>query len=105
VKLTLTTLAGETRTVVATAADKVAWEAWARRQGLPMSPRVDGAGTDHATVDTSTFPLDTYHLYLAWRADTRGDDDRPPFATWLDDKESVMPGEAPDPTQPAPLPA
>lgn len=104
-RLTILTLTGDRRTVNASAADRVAWESWARKQHLPMSPKVDGAGTSSATVDTSTFPIDTYHLYLAWRADTRGQDPRPPFAEWLEDLESVTPEVAADPTQPAPSPA
>jgi hypothetical protein len=100
-RLAITTLDGATRTVRVTAADRVAWEAWARRQGLPLTPRVTNAGTDHAAVDVEGFPLDTYHLFLAWKADTRDADPRPPFAGWLDDKDSVVPLEDPaaDPTR------
>lgn len=108
-KLRILTLEGATRDVVASAADRVAWEAWARRNNLPLQPAVTDAGTPDAAVDVSGFPLDTYHLYLAWRADTRGADPRPGFPDWLDDLEQVTPlpaTEAPaDPTLPGPGPA
>lgn len=107
-RLAVTTLAGDTREVRATAADRVAWEGWARRNSLPLQPAVHGAGTADATVDVSGFPLDTYHCYLAYRADTRHADPRPGFAQWLDDLEQVTPvaeDRPADPTRPGPGPA
>jgi len=90
VKLEVTTLAGETRTVTVGLADKVAWEAYARKAGFPLTPRVTNAGTDRQDVDVSVFPIDTWHAYLAWSGDTRSLAKRPTFADWLEDIESIV---------------
>lgn len=107
-RLDIVTLAGDRRTVAAGATERVGWEAYARRAGLPLTPRIiAGTNGKKPRVDVETFPLDTYHLYMAYLADTRTDTPRPTFPDWLDDKDQVLPsaagGEEPtDPTHAVP---
>ena len=101
--LNITDLAGNVRPARVIAADRVAWEAHARKAGYPMTPRVTHAGTDAQDVDVSSFPIDTWHTYLAWSADTRGAAKRPSFGDWLADVDSVAEDKGepePDPTRP-----
>lgn len=109
-KLTIRALDGTERNVEANAADRVAWEGWATRQGIPVQPSVtvqpspDG-GPSTPTVDVSRFPMDTYNLYLAWRADTRtAYPNRPPFSDWLEQVENATPEQGDDDADPLPDP-
>ena len=111
--LRITDLTGATREVRANLADKIAWEAYARKAGFPLTPAVRNAGKDNAEVDVSSFPVDTWHAFLAWQADTRAAGvKRPPFGTWLDDVDEVGPApkeedveELGNPTPAGPSPA
>jgi len=99
-RLLITTLAGTTRTVTINVADRIAWEAYARKSGFPITPRITHAGTDRQDVDVSAFPIDTWHAFLAWSGDTRGLAKRPTFSDWLDDLETIEE----DTTEPEPDP-
>lgn len=106
-ELDVTPIDADTHRVRVIFADRVAWEAYARRNGHPISPAVTGAGSDHPEVDTSSFASDTWHAYLAYRADTRGLEVPPGFSAWLDGIDSISPvpeDRAPRPTPPGPTP-
>lgn len=101
-ELDVTTLDGTTTRVRVIFADRIAWEAYARRNDLPLSPNVTGAGGDDPQVETSTFASDTWHAFLAYKASTRSADPAPGFSEWLSDIDSIMavPKSEPRPTEP-----
>lgn len=95
----ITPVTGPPRTVRDRMADRLAWEAYAVRHKppLPINPTVRGAGTDSQDVDLATFAMNTYSAFLAWQADTRDTQPRPPMATWLADIDDITPLEDPEP--------
>jgi len=105
-RLAVTDLDGNVAEVRSTSSDLVAWEAYARKNGLPLQVKVTRTAGGAPVVDVERFPLHTFHAFLAHRATHRGQGEPPTLEAWLDTVESVEPADdeadAPTPTPAAP---